>query len=139
MLLAREMGVNLTPAVIGKQLPFTAPAKEFGDGLLHTMVPCLPGLMMAPKKGWKNTGMLAGVANCGRIRKWGCRGRFAPGFKHRCSNHAETNHAVWGVPLPHGLGSRRARCSNHAELSAVRKNVGPCGRKRGEKTLAGGP
>ena len=28
MLLAREMGVNLTPAVIGKQLPFTAPVGE---------------------------------------------------------------------------------------------------------------
>ena len=92
--------------VTGRQLSLvTAPAKEFGDGLLHTMVPCLPGLMMAPKKGWKNTGMLAGVADCWRSQKWGFIGRFGPGFKPRCGSHVGSNHRVWGLPLSRGLGT----------------------------------
>ena len=33
--------------------------------------------------------MLAGVTDCGRSRKWGCRGRWALGFKARCGSHTK--------------------------------------------------
>ena len=32
-------------------------------------------------------GMLAGVTECSRSRKWGCRGRLALGFKPRLGSH----------------------------------------------------
>ena len=32
-------------------------------------------------------------------------------------NHAGENHAALGLPLPHSLGSQKARCSSDAELS----------------------
>ena len=67
--------------------------------------------------------MLAGVTDWGKSRKWGCRGRLALGFKPRHGSHARGDHAALGCSLlPHGLGSRR-------DLA---------GKKRGEKTLAGG-
>ena len=83
--------------------------------------PCLPGLTMAAQKSWKNMGMLASVADCGRSQKWGCRGRLALGFKPRGGSHdknhhtafAEKNHmalagenlSALGLPLPRSLGS----------------------------------
>ena len=57
------------------------------------------------------------VANCGRSRKWGCRGRLALGFKPRLGSHNKRNHVALGLPLPLSLGSQKARCSSNAELS----------------------
>ena len=81
------------------------------------MGPHLPGLTMAAQKSWKNMGMLAGVANCGRSRKWGRRGRLVLGFKPRCGSHDKHHHAALGLPLPLSLGSRKAGCSSDTELS----------------------
>ena len=79
--------------------------------------------------------MLAGVTDCRRSWKWGCRGRLALGFKHRHGSHTGLfgDHAalvkvgttqIWGAPfLPCGLGSKR-------DLA---------GKERGERTLAGRP
>ena len=70
-------------------------------------------------------GMLAGVTDCGRSQKWGCRGRLALGFKPRRGSHAGAfwDHAALGCSLlPRGLGSRRDFAW----------------KKRGERTLAGG-
>ena len=97
--------------------------------------------------------MLAGVTDCRRSRKWGCKGRWALGFKPRRGSHrkerprgSEVNRGPCGSGvnkedhavlrgkeedhvdlecffLPRGLGSRR---------DFARK-------KRGERTLAGGP
>ena len=75
-----------------------------------------PDLLWQPRKAGKNTGMLAGVANCGS-QKWGCRGRLAPGFKPRLGSHDKKNHMALGLPLPCSLGSWKARCSCDAELS----------------------
>ena len=33
--------------------------------------------------------MLAGVTGCRRSQKWGCKGRWALGFKPRCGSHRE--------------------------------------------------
>ena len=68
--------------------------------------------------------MLAGVTDRGRSRKWGYRGRLAQGFKPRHSSYTGEDHAALGCSLlPSGLGSRRDFA----------------GKKRGERTLAGGP
>ena len=97
---------------------------------------------MAAQKSWKNTRMLAGVTDCRRSQKWGCRGIFAPGFKPvaaatqgRATGSSvrlgETcgfgqvvelcilgwNHAVLGLPLPCSLRSWKTRCSSNAKLS----------------------
>ena len=82
------MGVTSTQDGSGKQLPLViGPAGERGDDWLHAMGPHLPRLTMAAQKSWKNTGMLAGVTDCRRSRKWGCKGSGALGFKPRCSSH----------------------------------------------------
>ena len=104
---------------------------------------------MAAQKSWKNTGMLVGIADCGRNQKWGCRGRFAWEFIPRPGSHSGQNHRVlvrvattqlWVLSLPHSLESRKARCSSDVEFSAVRKNAGePLWKGKGERTLAGGP
>ena len=73
----------------------------------HTTGPHLPTLTMAAQKNWKNMGMLASVADCGRSRKWGCRRRLVLGFK-------PGNATMTGE---HSLGSPKARCSSNAELS----------------------
>ena len=88
--------------------------------------------------------MLAGVTDCRRSQKWGCKGRWALGFKPKHGSHRERgphgsegkeedhevlkesreDHAVLECFfLPHGLGSRRDFAK----------------KKRGERTLAGGP
>ena len=86
--LSQGMGVTSTHDATGRQLPLViAPARELGDVWLHAMGPCLPGLTMAAQESWKNMGMLAGVTDCRRSQKWGCRGRLALGFKPRCSSH----------------------------------------------------
>ena len=72
---------------------------------------------MTAQKNWKKMGMLAGVADCGRSQKWGCRGRLALGFIPRSGSHDKRNHTALGLPLPHSLGSWKARCSSNAELS----------------------
>ena len=85
--------------------------------------------------------MLAGVTDCRRSRKWGYRGRLALGFKSRRGGHDKKNHAALGLPLPHSLGSQKARCSSNAELSQQfgRMQERGCGKERGERTFAGGP
>ena len=75
---------------------------------------------------WKNMGILAGVADCGRSWKWGCRRKLVLGFKPRNGSHAREglygfwrergNHMALGLPSPHSLGSWDARCSSNAEL-----------------------
>ena len=66
------MGVTSTHDLTGRQLPLViAPESELEDGWLHTLESRLPELTMAAWKGWKNTGVLAGVADCGRGWKWG--------------------------------------------------------------------
>ena len=87
--LSQGVGSDSTHDVTGWQLPLvTEPASELGDDWLHAMGSCLPGLTMTAQKSWKNTGMLAAVANCGRNWKWCSRGRLALGFKPRRSNLA---------------------------------------------------
>ena len=95
--------------------------------------------------------MLAGVTDCRRSQKWGCRGGLVLGFKPSHSSHTQerttqvsreggedhTALAEWGLRsfgesqdhvalgysfLPRGLGSRRDFA----------------GKKKGERTLAGG-
>ena len=61
---------------------------------------------MAAKKGWKNMRMLAGVTDCGRSRKWGCRGRLALGFKPRHSSHPRLGPRGFGV-LPFAMWLRK--------------------------------
>ena len=74
------MGVTSTQDVAGRQLPLvTVPVWELGDDWLHAMGPRPPGLLWQPR-GWKNRGMVAGVTDCGRSRKWGCRGRLVLGL-----------------------------------------------------------
>ena len=95
--------------------------------------------------------MLAGVTDCGRSRKWGCRGRWALGFKARCGSHTKRgpmaltekgeNHAALAEWGPWGFGKRESHMALGCSLL-------PCGlgsrrdfawKKRGERTLAGGP
>ena len=61
--------MTLTHDVTGRPLPL----EELGDDWLHAMGPHLPRLTLAVQQCWKNTGMLAAVANCGRSRKWCCK------------------------------------------------------------------
>ena len=75
------MGANSTQDGTGKQLPLvTGPVGELGDDWLRAKGPHLPRLTMAAQLSWKNTGMLAGVTDCRRSWKWGCRGRWALGY-----------------------------------------------------------
>ena len=113
---------------------------------------------MASQKSWKNMGMLASVANCGRSRKLGYRGRLVLGFKPSHGSHdknhhvalaekhhaalAKETHVALGLPLPHSRGSWKARCSSNAELSL--SSLEECrrdtaGRKGVKGLLAGGP
>ena len=73
---------------------------------------------------WKNTRMLAGVIDCGRSWKWGCRGRLVLGFKPRSGSHAWLGHHGFGL-LPFAMW--------------LREQERPCWEERGEKTLADGP
>ena len=98
-----------------EQLPLvTAPAWELGEDWLHAMGPHLLRLTLAAQKNWKNTGLLAGVADCGRRGKWGYRGRMVRGFKPMRSSHTveREHHAAWGE-----------KRENHLALA----EWGPCG------------
>ena len=99
--------------------------------------------------------MLAGVTGCRRSQKWGCKGRWALGFKPRCGSHRERGPrgSEGEEGRPRGFGEEgRETCS----FCGVNRR-GPCGfgvllfatrlrqlkrlcshRKRGERTLAGG-
>ena len=47
--------------------------------------------------------MLAGVTDCRRSRKWGCRGRLAQGFKPRlCSRTKREDHMALAEGRPRG-------------------------------------
>ena len=41
--------------------------------------------------------MLAGVIDCKRSQKWGCRGRLALGEDHEVLGEEREDDAVWGV------------------------------------------
>ena len=62
-------------------------------------------------------GMLAGVTNCRRSRKWGCRRRLVLGFKPRCVSH------TWKRTMRFGGRKERTRSfggvggENHAALA----------------------
>ena len=43
---------------------------------------------MAAQKSLENTGMLAGVTDCGQSRRWGCTGKLVLGFKPRNGSRA---------------------------------------------------
>ena len=75
----------------------------------------------------KNSGVLAGVTDCGKSRKWGCRGRLVLGFKPRRSSHA-------GWLGPHGFGV--LPFATWLPFALGRRDL--AGKKRGERTLAGG-
>ena len=92
---------------------------ELGDGWLHTTGPWLPRLTMTAQKSWKNMGVLAGVADCEKSWKWGCRGRLAPGFKPRHSSHAGWNQEALGAPF----------------ATWLRKQEWPCKGRKGVKGL----
>ena len=88
-------------------------------------------------------GMLAGVTDCRRSRKWGCRGRLALGFKPRCGSQARGGTHGFGREGggPCGLG----KSQDHVALGY---SLLPCDlgsrkdftwKKKGEKTLAGEP
>ena len=109
------MGPNSTQDGTGKQLPLvTGPVGELGDDWLHAKGPHLPRLTMAAQKSWKNTGMLAGVTDCRRSQKWGCKGRWALGFKPRPGSHRESRPCSSEVNRgPHGSEVNRG---NHEVL-----------------------
>ena len=68
--------------------------------------------------------MLAGVTDCRRSWKWGCRGRLVLGFKPRRGNHVgERIKQLWQRRErgPHSFG--RLGAENHAALA----EWGPCG------------
>ena len=93
MLWARDKRVTSTQNVAGKQLLQVAvPVRAWRrlapcHGATPAMGPHLPRITVAAQESWKNTGMLAGVTDCRRSQKWGCRGRLALGFKPRLSSH----------------------------------------------------
>ena len=90
----------MTQDIIGRPFPLvTVPVGELGDGSLHAPGPRLPILTMAAQKGSKNTGVLAGVADCGRSRKRGCRRRLALGLKPKHGSHAEGEPHSFGAPF----------------------------------------
>ena len=47
--------------------------------------------------------MLAGVTDCRRSRKWGCRGRWVLGFNHRCGSHRERTTEFWRKGEDHSV------------------------------------
>ena len=88
------------------------------------MGPHLPGLTMAAQKSWKNMGLRAGVADCGKSWKWGYRGRVALGLNPDMAAMQGCDHTALGYSLlPRSLGSKR-------DLA---------GKKRSERILTGGP
>ena len=69
--------------------------------------------------------MLAGVTDCRRGRKWGCRGRLALGFKPRHSSHREGGPCGFGGE---GRGSRSfGRVNRRGPCGFGREERGPCG------------
>ena len=68
-----------------------------------------PDLLWQPSK---NTGMLAGVTDCGRSQKWCCKGGLVLGFKPRHGTQAE---AFWD----HSAMVKVGPCSFRVLLSAV--------------------
>ena len=105
----------------------TAPAWELEDDWLHATGPRLSGLTMAAQKSWKNTGMLAGVGNCGRSLKQGCRGRLALGFKPRHGSHAKVGITwFWWQLGPHSFGVLPF-------ATWLRKQERPCWEEKGWK------
>ena len=77
------------------------------------MGPRLPGLTKAAQESCKNMGMLAGVDDWGGVGNGDAQENshwdLNPGMAAMCIGTARFcwNHAVWGLPLPHGLRSRK--------------------------------
>ena len=89
---------------------------------------CLPGLIMAAQESWKNTGMLAGVADCEGVRNGAAEEDLCwdlnPGAQScgleiggSCGSGAVWTHVVLGLCLLCSLGSWKVRRSSNAELS----------------------
>ena len=96
------------------------------------MGPHLPRLRMAAKKGWKNTGLHVGVTECGRSRKWGCRGRLTLGFKPRLDSHTRGwDYAALaeeaGETLPGRKGEKGLLLVGHEKVPHVSGLTGDCG------------
>ena len=73
----------------------------------------------SPVKLEEYMGMLAGVTDCRRSRKWGCRGRWALGFKPRHDSHRREDHVVLECCfLPCSLGTRRDFAGTKREAPA---------------------
>ena len=72
---------------------------------------------MAAQKSWKNTGMLAGIADCGMSWKWGCRGGLALGFKIQVGSHPGGDHMALGRE------SQVPPLGDHAALEKGRKGA----------------
>ena len=66
--------------------------------------------------------MLAGVTDCRRSRKWGCRGRLVLEFKPRSSSHRDRGPLRFGgeVRGPHGFD--REGTEDHAVLKEKKEN-----------------
>ena len=90
-----------TQDVTGKQLPLVrAPACVRAWRRLAPHHRAMPArTYYGSPKNLENTGMLVGVANCGRSWKWGCRGKLALGFKPRHGSHVKKP--------PCGFGKKR--------------------------------
>ena len=104
MLWARDMGVTSTQEVTGTQLPLiTVPAWGLGA---HGVTPVQT--YYGSPESWKNMGMLAGVANCRKSRKWDCRGRLALVFKPMHSSHSRLGPRDFGKRKngPCGFGKK---------------------------------
>ena len=72
------------------------------------MGPRLLGLTMATKKGWKNRGMLAGVTDCGRSRKWAAEEDWRWDLNPGTAVMLGGDYTALGCSLlPHSLGIRR--------------------------------
>ena len=88
--------------------------------------------------------MMAGVTDCRRSRKWGCKGRWALGFKPRSGSHRKEDHAVLrGKGEDHEVLKESREDHVVLECFFLPRSLGSrrdfAGKKRGERTLAGGP
>ena len=88
--------------------------------------------------------MLAGVTDCRKSQKWGCKGRWALGFKPRRGSHRRRGpHGSEGKER--GPRSSEGKREDHVVLECffLPRGLGSrrdfTGKERGERTLAGEP
>ena len=88
--------------------------------------------------------MLAGVTDCRRSQKWGCRGRLALGFKPRHGSLEREDHVVLKEKREdHEVLGERKEDHVVLECSFLSCSLGSrrdfARKKRGDRTLVGGP